>query len=108
MMQDLNAAISTLIAISSLSIGLWAHFHTLEKERRRITDEAKQKYANRQLKEYAAERDFGHIRNDLAQLKGNVLRCNQDTDERLNDLEKQMFEMMGAIMAIKELVKGKS
>jgi hypothetical protein len=103
----LDTAISTLIAMSSLSIGLWAHFHTLEKERRRITNDAKQKYADRQLKEYAAERDFSHIKNDIAQLKGNVLRCNQDTDQRLAVLEKQLFEIMGAITMLKDLVKGK-
>ena len=68
--QGFDDTVSTVLAISSAAVGLWAHRRAIEKEKLNITQQAKQKYAERQIKEYAAARDFHHIRNDLAQLKG--------------------------------------
>lgn len=105
--EALDKSISTFIAVSSAGLGFWAHRRQLVKERRKIEADAKREYAEKELKAYAAQRDFGHIQRDLDQLKANTLHLSEETDERLDKVERQLEKLSGGIDVLKELLKGR-
>lgn len=112
--ESLDKSISTVIAVSSAALGLWAHRREMAKEKaaavkeqERIAYDAQQRYADTVKKEYAAERDFGHIKRDIDQLKQNITVLTDDADERLDKLERQMEKISGAIEVLTDLIKAK-
>lgn len=105
--EGFDKSITTVIAISSSALALWAHRRELAKEKQRAFDAAKQKYSDAQLKEYAAQRDFGHIRRDLEQLKNNIAHLNQEADERLDRVERQVEKFSGALDVLMRLIEEK-
>lgn len=111
-LEGLDKSISMALAIGSAAAGLWAHRSTLAKEKKRMLRETQQaeesaqkKYADQELKRYAAERDFGHIQRDLDQLKANVLHLSQDNDKRLDQLERQFERFAGALEILTDLIR---
>ena len=104
----LDTSISTALAIGSAAVGLWAHGRAMTKERRRIEAEAQRLYAEKELKAYAAERDFGHIRRELDQLKANTLHLSEEADARLDHVERQLEKLTGGIEVLKELMRAKN
>lgn len=103
--EGLDKSISTVIALSSAGLALWAHRREMRREKERVTKEAHEKYAAREIKEYAAQRDFGHIRRDLEQLKNNTAHLSDEADERLDKLERQVERLIGSVEFIGQLVK---
>jgi uncharacterized protein YoxC len=103
--EGLDRSISTVIAVASAALAWWAHQRELTKEKKRIYDEQKKKYADRELKEYAAARDFGHIQRDLAQLKTNTDYLMREGDQRLDDIEKRLATVTGTVDVLKELAR---
>lgn len=103
--DGLDKSISTAITISSAALAFWGFRHEMTKERQRILTEAKEQFAQAELKRYAAERDFGHIQRDLDQLKINTGHISQETDERLDRLERQFEKNAGSIEILISLLK---
>lgn len=103
--EGLDKSISTVIALSSAGLAMWAHRREMRREKERVTREAHEQYAAKEIKEYAAARDFGHIRRDLAQLKENTAHLSDESDERLDKLERQVERLAGTIGFISQLVK---
>lgn len=103
--EGLDKSISTAIAISSATLAFWAHRRELASSKARAFEAAKQQYSEAQLKEYAAQRDFGHIKRDLEQLKANIAHLNNDSDARLDHLERQMEKLTGSLQVVINLVK---
>ena len=103
--EVLDDTLSTLLTIGSAGLGWWAHLHHLGKERKRVAKEAMERYAESEKKAYAAERDFGHIKRDIEQLKLNITQLNEESDERLDKLERQMDRISGSIEVLKELMR---
>lgn len=108
MIEGLDKSISMAIAIGSAALAFWGHRRELASSKARALEEAKQRYSEAQLKEYAAQRDFGHIKRDLEQLKANIAHLNEDSDARLDLLERQMEKLTGSLHAVMNLVKGKA
>ena len=109
--ESLDKSISTAIAVGSAALGLWAHRREIEKEKAesakeqaRIAHDAQQQYANRVKKEYAAERDFGHIKRDIDQVKQNIAVLNDEADERLDKLENKVERLIGAVETLSKMV----
>lgn len=110
--EGLDRTISTVLAIFGAIVGLWAHKWDMSNERSRASKEklqaevnARKKYADRELKEYAAQRDFGHIQRDLEQLKINTTHLNEEADQRLDLLERQFERFSGALEVLTDLLK---
>lgn len=99
--EGLDKSISTVIALGSATLALWAH----RREMQRISEETKQKYVEKELKAYAAQRDFGHIQRDLDQLKANTAHLSQEYDSRLDQLELNCERTSGAVAALTEIIK---
>jgi peptidoglycan hydrolase CwlO-like protein len=99
--EGLDKSISTVIALGSAGLALWAH----RREVQRLAEESKQKYADRELKAYAAQRDFGHIQRDLDQLKNNTAHLSQEYDDRLDKLEMTCERLSGSVDALTEILK---
>lgn len=49
--------------------------------------------AKKEVKKYAAEREFGHIKNSLSQLSVNLANFFQDVERRLDDIESSITEI---------------
>lgn len=103
--EGLDKSISTAIALSSAALAWWAHRRELAKEKHRVSKESQQKFADNELKAYAAQRDFGHIQRDLEQLKANTAHLSEDADKRLDLLERQFERFTGALEVLTELLK---
>lgn len=103
--ESLDKTISMAIAVSSAALGLWAHRREMVKEKKRVEIKAHKDYAQRELKEYAAQRDFGHIQRDIEQLKVNISHLNDESDQRLDKLERQVEKMLGAVDTIKDMIR---
>lgn len=99
--EGLDKSISTSIAICSAGLALWAH----RREMSKIAHEEKQKYVDKELKQYAAQRDFGHIQRDLDQLKINTTHLSEEADQRLDKLERQFERFSGSLEVLTELTK---
>lgn len=106
--EGLDKSISTAIALSSAGLAWWAHRREMAKEKKRITDDSQKKYADAEIKSYAAQRDFGHIQRDLEQLKINTAHITKEADERLDHLERQFERFSGALEVLTELLKERS
>lgn len=103
--EGLDKSITTAIAVGSAAIGLWAHRRELKKEKLRALDDAAKKHADTVRKEYAAQRDFGHIQNDLLQLKENLNVLSEDGDRRLDALERKFEKVSGNLEILLELFR---
>ena len=103
--EGLDKSISLAIALSTAGLGFWAHRRELRKEKQRTLAEAQQKQADSVRKEYAAQRDFGHIQRDLDQLKINTVHLSKESDQRLDKLERQFERFAGALEVLTELLK---
>lgn len=104
--EQLDTTITTAITIGSAALGLWAHSRQLEKERRRVRHEEKQRYADSQLKEYASERDFNHLKRNIEQLKQNLVLLHKESDQRLDRIERQVGQLHGALNILRDVVRG--
>lgn len=51
-------------------------------------------YAKRENKKYAAEREFGHIKNSLLQLTTNLDNQYQDIERKLDDIKDDIKEII--------------
>lgn len=49
--------------------------------------------AKKEIKKYAAERDFGHIKNSLLQLTTNLANDFQDIERRLDEIKADLQEI---------------
>jgi hypothetical protein len=49
--------------------------------------------AKREIKKYAAEREFGHIKNSLSQQSVNLANFFQDVLQKLDDIESDITEI---------------
>ena len=103
--EGFDRTISIGITIATAGFGFWVHHREMAKERKRALLEAQQKYAEKELKEYAAKRDFGHIEKDLIQLKANIEYLNQQSDQRLDRLERQLEKNAGSLEILKDLAR---
>ncbi len=103
--EGLDKSISTAISLSLAGLAWWAHRREMAKEKWRITNDAQKQYAATELKEYAAQRDFGHIKRDLEQLKINTTHLSKEADQRLDHLERQFERFAGALEVLTELLK---
>ena len=103
--EGFDKSISTGLAIGSAALAFWAHRRELKKEKRRISEEAQQQYAEKELKAYAAQRDFGHIQRDLDQLKINTAHLSKEADERLDRLEQKIEKFSGSLEVVMSLIK---
>lgn len=113
--EGLDKSIATVFTVATGGAALWAHRWEMSKikrqaalEKHQAEEDAKKKYAEGQLKEYAAARDFGHIKRDLDQLKENTLHLTKDSDARLDQLERHFERFSGAIEVLTELLKERS
>lgn len=101
--EILDNSLTTAITIGGAGFALWGHYREMEKERQR----AKKLYADAIKKEYAAERDFGHIKRDIDQLKANIDHLNQESDQRLHKLEMEMGKISVSLEVLKELLRAR-
>ncbi|MBE9064150.1 hypothetical protein [cf. Phormidesmis sp. LEGE 11477] len=106
--ENWDRTISTAITIGSIALAYWGHRRQMAKEKRTALEAAKKKYAEGELKEYAAQRDFGHIQRDLDQLKLNTAHLSKEADDRLDQLERQFERFSGALEVLTELLKKNS
>lgn len=113
--EGLDKTISTAITVGSAAIAFWAHRRDLKKEKQRIFNEAKEKSVQDEIKRYAAERDFGHIKRDLEQLKANTAHLDSESDkkfdsvdERVDGVERQVERLSGAVDVVMSLLKEKA
>jgi cell division protein FtsL len=96
--------IGILISLVSVLLGVWATYQTLRKE-------AKTRLEEKVKKEYAAERDFNHLKRELEQLKQNLIAIDADTEERLEKLannQGEMKETLAQVRALQMIVMAKS
>lgn len=103
LLESLDKTISITIAVVSAALALWGHKREISRQRKVAVLEAQQKYADAELKRYAAERDFNHIRIDLGQLQENVKHLNDGTEARLDSIEKQISEILGALNVLTKM-----
>ena len=105
--EGFDKTISTALALGSAALGLWAHRREMAKERHRALEAAKQQHTERELKEYAAKRDFGHAQRDLDQLKANIAHLSGEIDTRLDRLENSVERLSGALDTMREFMREK-
>ena len=79
----------------------------LEKEKKKAVEAEREKYADDRLKEYAAERDFGHIKRDLEQLQQNTSFLSEEFEERLDRVEAELNKIGGGLDMLREIVRAK-
>lgn len=114
-LEYLDRSLTSALTIAGGVAGLWAHRREMTKtrhraalERHKAEEDAKSAYAARELKEYAAQRDFGHIQRDLDQLKANTGHLSEEADQRLDRLERQFERFSGALEVLTEILKQRS
>ena len=105
--ENLDKSISMGMTVIGGVIGWWAHVRQLEKEKKKAVEAEREKYADARLKEYAAEREFGHIKNGLEQLKQNTGFFSKEFEERLDRVESDVQQIKGGLEIIKQLCKVK-
>jgi predicted RND superfamily exporter protein len=96
--------IGILISLVSVLLGVWATYRTLKKEAKTTLEE-------KVKKEYAAERDFNHLKREFEQLKQNLIAIDADTEERLEKLannQGEMKETLAQVRALQMIVMAKS
>lgn len=99
--DSIDSSLATVATISGLAFAWWGHHRELEKERQR----AKRAHADAVKREYAAERDFGHIKRDIEQLKLNISHLDEENEQRLNKLEVDVGKMVVSLEVIRELIR---
>jgi len=100
-----ETAVTVTGSVVGTSLALWAHFSQVKNAKREVRKEQEairqlemQKYADTAVKKYAAERDFNHIRNELAQLRENMkllLTENEQLSDRVDHLKIEMQHIKG-------------
>ena len=112
--EGLDKSISTAIAVSSAALGFWAHRREMRRERQRIFETQQKQYADAEVKEYAAQRDFNHILKDLAQLKENVSYLNTESErqiitngQRISALELTVTKLLGSLEMLQTMWQNK-
>ena len=101
LIENLDKTISVGIAVVSAWIGWKSHLKQMQKERERISQEQRDKYAAQMVAQTNEQRDFAHLKRNLEQLSSNVQTLSQDSDRRLDDLERQVNQLMGAVKLLR-------
>jgi len=101
----MDTAITVIVSVIGVVIGFLSHLNEVSKQRKQARaeereryDQEMRKYADSAVKQYAAERDFNHIRNELAQLRENMrvlLRENETLSDRVDGLKSELQHIKG-------------
>jgi len=102
--EDLDTTISIVLAISGAALGWCAHLRQMEKERKRIIHEEREKYAALKVQQNNADRDFAHVRKNQQQLSANMDFLTKESDRRLDEIEGRLQQLMGAVNVLKSTV----
>ncbi|MEO1592010.1 MAG: hypothetical protein AAFU71_12045 [Cyanobacteria bacterium J06632_22] len=101
----MDTAITVIVSVIGVVIGFLSHLNEVSKQRKQARAEERErydvemrKYADSAVKQYAAERDFNHIRNELAQLRENMgvlLQENETLSDRVDGLKSELQHIKG-------------
>lgn len=102
--ENLDKTISVLVAVGSAGFGWWAHLRQIEKERKRIIHEERERYAAIKVEQNNADRDLKHVRKNQQQLSSNLEYLSRTNDRRMDEVEKQLQQLLGAVNVLKSAV----
>lgn len=88
------------------ALTLWGHFREVSKVRRDALEREQQRFAAAEVKAYAAERDFGHIKRQLGEMSQNFVIISRDLEGRMDHIEKDMADLRTTLATIEGLLKG--
>lgn len=108
MILELDKTISTMLAIASAGLGIWAHRREMTKERQRLEEKSRNDYSYIQVKEYAAQRDFTQIRKDLDQVHSTIQALTTEADQRLDLLERQVEKILGGQDVLQQMIESQN
>ena len=103
--ESLGGAAATAFAVASAVFGLWKQKQELFQKIERARDEEKERYAQSQKHQYGLERDLNHLKRDIEQLKQNLLELHSEGDRRLDQADRQISEISGALAIIKGMMR---
>ena len=103
----METPLTLIVSIASCLIAFLAHKQEVAKAKKESRDAERERYdlemrkfANNAVKEYAAERDFNHIRRELYQLRENVgviLQENESLSDLVDGLKVEVQHLKQAI-----------
>ena len=100
-------AVTTALAVVSAAFGVWKQKRELFQKIERDRQEEMERHAKSQNHQYGLERDINHLKNDVEQLKRNLLHLHDEGDRRLDDAERKISEVSGALSILRDMVRGR-
>lgn len=95
------------IAVVSAGFAWWGHVRQLEKAKKQALQEERAKYVAEGERAANERRDFAHLKRSLEQLSAGVAHLNEETDKRLDRLESQLTQVIGAVTILKKALPKK-
>ena len=105
--NGLVGAAGSALAIISAAFGVWKQKQELFQKIERAKAEEMERYAASQKHQYGLERDLNHLKRDVEQLKANFLQLHDEGDRRLDDAERKISEVSGALSILRDMVRGR-
>ena len=105
--NGLVGAVGSALAIVSAAFGVWKQKRELFQKIERAKADEMERYAESQKHQYGLERDLNHLKRDVEQLKQNLLALTDESDHRLDQAERKISEVSGALSILRDMVRGR-